>query len=380
MSKETMRAERLERLPPYLIARVEEKMRSMRAAGEDIISLAVGEPDFPTPQHIVEACQKAISEGDAHKYSDYSGIMEFREAISGRIREDYGVDVPTSEIIVTPGSKHAIFSTLSAYVNPGDKIGVVGPVYPMFNNVPSFLGAEAVAIPTRDDFGIDFEELEKSDAKIIILCFPNNPTGGVLEKEDVERLSEIAKRKDLTIVFDNAYEKLVYDRYKNIFPLVDSELRSRTIYIGSLSKTYAMTGWRLGYVIAPENLLKNVLSVEELNNSCTSIFTQKAGVAALEGDQSCVGEMVGEYQKRRDVLFDCLKKKFTLHKPKGAFFLFAGVDGKSLEVSERILEEAKVATVPGIGFGELGEGHVRFSFSTPIENIREAVRRLDEVL
>jgi len=380
MSRNTTRAERLDRLPPYLIARVEEKMRSMREAGEDVISLAVGEPDFATPSHIVEACQKSLEDGDAHKYSDYAGISEFREAISNRVKEDYGVDIPTSEIIVTPGSKHAIFSTLSAYANPGDRVGVVGPVYPMFNNVPRFLGAEVEAIPTRDDFGIDFEELEKTEASIIILCFPNNPTGGVLEKSDLEQLSEIAKRKNLTIVFDNAYEKLVYDGYENVFPLIDSELRERTIFIGSLSKTYAMTGWRLGYVIAREELVQNVLRVEEINNSCTSIFTQKAGVAALSEDQSCVKEMVGEYQKRRDVLYDCLKKKFSVNKSKGSFFLFPEVEGKSLDVSEKILEEAKVATVPGIGFGELGEGHVRFSYSTPIENIQEAVRRIDEVL
>jgi len=375
-----MRAERLERLPPYLIARVEEKMRSMREAGEDIISLAVGEPDFPTPQHIVDACREAVGHGGAHKYSDYSGIPEFRDAIRGRLNQDYGVDVPASEVIVTPGSKHAIFSTLSAYVNPGDRVGVVGPVYPMFNNVPRFLGAETVGIPTTGEFEIDFEALENTDAKVVIVCFPNNPTGGVLEEEDLGRLSEVARKNDFLVIFDNAYEKIVYDGYRNVSPLVDSELRERLIYIGSLSKTYAMTGWRLGYVVARENLLQNVLRVEELNNSCTSIFTQRAGVAALEGSQKCVDEMVGEYQRRRDALFGCLEKRFTLQKPKGGFFLFPQVEGSSLDVSERILEQARVATVPGVGFGELGEGHVRFSYSTPIENIEEAVRRIDEVL
>lgn len=378
-------ADRIKRIPPYMIAEIEELVQELEGKGKDIVHFDVGDPDFNTPENIREAGKKALDQGLTH-YPPYRGIQEFREAIAYRIEEDYGVDLnPDKEIIATPGSKHAIFDAIMAFVDENDVVAIGSPAYPVFYNTVCLAGGKPVSMPLSENFTLDIEKFDEitKKANVVVLNFPNNPTGGVLEHELLDDIAEITKKRDLLIIYDNAYEKIVYDNYKACFPLMNEDLKDYMILIGSLSKTYAMTGWRVGYMVGNEDLLNKALEIEKLANSGVPVFVQKAGVEALTGDQRCVEDMVKEYDARRELLVKGLNRVegFKCEYPKGTFFAFADVRelGSCVEISKYLIENG-VSTVPGLGFGSEGEGYIRFAFTVNREEIKRGISRIKEAI
>jgi len=375
-------AERLGKLPPYVIADIDEYTSKLAAQGKDLVRLDVGDPDFDTPEFIKEAANKYIHEEGLNAYSPYRGIPELRQAIADKVREEHAVEVdPEKEIIITPGSKHAIFSTLQASVNPGDSVLIGDPVYPMFRNVTLFCGGKPKSLPLREELDYSFrpEEL-REESKIAVLNFPNNPTGGVIEEKMLSEIAENTKGK--LVIYDAAYEKITFDGYKAPFPWACEELRDNCIILGSFSKTYAMTGWRIGYVIARKETINRVLEVEKISNSCTPMFLQKACIDALEKGDESIRKMNLEYQKRRDALSGGLRKiGIKANKPKGAFYIYANVkeQGDSMAFAKKLIDHG-VTCVPGIGFGPSGEGHVRFALTEKVERIKTAVERIKGAL
>ncbi len=375
-------ADRLEKLPEYVIADIEEYASKLIEQGKDLIRLDVGDPDFDTPGFIKEAANAALNEHGMNSYSPYRGIRELREKIAEKIHEAHGVDVdPETEVLIVPGSKHAIFSSLMASVNPGDKVLIGDPVYPMFWNVSLLCGGTPKSLPLREelDFSIDPGEL-KDECKVAVLNFPNNPTGGVIERKELDEIAENTKGK--LVLYDSAYEKIVYDGYEAPFPWECPELRENTVVLGSFSKTYSMTGWRIGYVVAKKEILDRILEVEKISNSCAPMFLQKACVTALEKGEESIREMNLEYQRRRDALSDGLRGVgLKANKPKGAFYVYTNVReyGDSKEFAKKLID-AGVTCVPGIGFGPSGEGYVRFALTEGVERIRVAVERIKKAL
>jgi len=381
-------SEKLDRLPPYLISETEELASRLTAEGKDLVRLDVGDPDFDTPPHIKKALVDALNKKGMNQYSPYRGIRDLREAIAEKVRESHGVDVdPETEVLITPGSKHAIFSSLTATIDAGDRVLVGAPVYPMFRNVTCFCGGKVVSLPLKEELGFRFDagELRKKigGCKVAVLNFPNNPTGGVLEKKDLEEVAEASKGKDTLILYDSAYEKITFDGYEAPFPWEVSELRENTAILGSFSKTYAMTGWRIGFVIAKKETVNKILQVEKISNSCTPMFLQEACAVALRGPQKCVEQMNKEYAKRRDTLVNGLNKiGLPVHSPKGAFYIFANISkysNSSIEFARKLIE-AGVTSVPGLGFGDEGEGCVRFALTEEPARIKLAVSRIQKVL
>lgn len=381
-------SEKLGRLPPYLIAETEELASRLAAEGKDLVRLDVGDPDFDTPPHIKKALVDALNRKGMSHYSPYRGIIGLREAIAEKVREAHGVDVdPETEVLITPGSKHAIFSSIQATVDPGTRVLVGAPVYPMFRNVTCFCGGSVVSLPLKEELGFRFDHNEFrekiSGCSVAVLNFPNNPTGGVLEKKDLAEVAEASRKKDALILYDSAYEKITFDGYKAPFPWEVGELKENTAILGSFSKTYAMTGWRIGFVIAKKEAINRILQVEKISNSCTPMFLQEACAVALRGPQKCVEQMNRKYEKRRDALVDGLNKiGITVRSPKGAFYIFANISKyskSSIEFARKLIA-AGVTSVPGIGFGDEGEGYVRFALTEGPERIKLAVSRIKGVL
>lgn len=381
-------SDKLGRLPPYLIAETEELASKLMAEGKDLIRLDVGDPDFDTPAHVKKALVKALNEAGMNQYSPYRGIKSLREAIAEKVREAHGVDVdPETEVLITPGSKHAIFSSLQATVDAGTRVLVGAPVYPMFRNVTCFCGGTVVSLPLREELGFRFDvnDLRKklSGCSVAVLNFPNNPTGGVLEKKDLEEVAEASKGRDSLILYDSAYEKITFGGYEAPFPWEVPELRENTAILGSFSKTYAMTGWRIGYVIAKKETIDRILQVEKISNSCTPMFLQEACAAALRGPQDCVEKMNKEYERRRDALVGGLNSiGIRTGTPKGAFYVFTNVSKyskSSIEFARKLIE-AGVTSVPGLGFGDEGEGYVRFALTESPKRIEVAVSRIKGVI
>lgn len=381
-------SEKIGRLPPYLIAETEELASRLVSEGRDLVRLDVGDPDFDTPPHIKKALVKALNEKGMNQYSPYRGIKSLREAIAEKVEEEHGVDVdPETEVLITPGSKHAIFSSIQATVDAGTRVLVGAPVYPMFRNVTCFCGGSVVSLPLREELGFrfdinDFRE-KISSCSVAVLNFPNNPTGGVLEKKDLEEVAEASKNKGSLILYDNAYEKITFDGYKAPFPWEVGALKENTAILGSFSKTYAMTGWRIGYVIAKKETINKILQVEKISNSCTPMFLQEACAVALRGPQKCVEKMNREYEKRRDALVGGLNRiGIKTGTPKGAFYVFTNISKyskSSIEFARKLIE-AGVTSVPGLGFGDEGEGYVRFALTENPKRIKLAVSRIKGVL
>lgn len=371
-----------------MIAETEELASRLAAEGKDLVRLDVGDPDFDTPPHIKKALVDALNRKGMNHYSPYRGIRSLREAIAEKVREAHGVDVdPETEVLITPGSKHAIFSSIQATVDPGTRVLVGAPVYPMFRNVTCFCGGSVVSLPLKEELGFRFDHNEFrekiSGCSVAVLNFPNNPTGGVLEKKDLAGVAEASRKKDALILYDSAYEKITFGGYKAPFPWEAGELKENTAILGSFSKTYAMTGWRIGFVIAKKEAINRILQVEKISNSCTPMFLQEACAVALRGPQKCVEQMNREYEKRRDALVGGLNKiGINVRSPKGAFYIFANISKyskSSIEFARKLIA-AGVTSVPGLGFGDEGEGYVRFALTEGPERIKLAVSRIKGVL
>jgi aspartate/methionine/tyrosine aminotransferase len=365
------------------------KAKALEKQGKNIIHLEIGEPDFDTPQNIKEAAVKALYSGYTH-YVPAAGIPELREAIAEYVSKTRSIPVDPEEVVVTPGAKPIMFFAILACVNPGEEVLYPNPGFPIYESMINFVGAKPVPIPLKeeDDFSIDHEYVKENiskKTKMIILNSPENPTGGVLTKEDLKVIADcIAHRNDVIVLSDEVYSRIIYEEtHESIASLPG--MKEKTIILDGFSKTYAMTGWRLGYGVMRKNLAEKITQLMINSNSCTCAFVQIAGIEALKGPQDFVDRMVAEFRKRREIIVEGLNriKGITCKKPKGSFYVFPNITGtgmRSSELSDYLLNEAGVAVLSGTAFGEYGEGYLRMSFANSAENIKEALKRIETAL
>jgi aspartate aminotransferase len=381
-------ATRMSRLGTESAFEVLARAKALERQGREIIHLEIGEPDFDTPVHIRDAAKRALDEGATH-YGPAAGLPELREAIAKHVGATRGVPVSPEEVVVTPGGKPIMFFTILALVNAGDEVIHPNPGFPIYESVVNFVGGVPVPIPLREasGFGFDMDEFERRlspRTKLIIINSPQNPTGGVLERAQLERIAAAAVERNITILTDEIYREFLYDGEPvSLFGFPG--VRERAVLLDGFSKTYAMTGWRLGYGVMPAALADHVTRLMVNSASCTASFVQLAGVAALQGDQTPVGRMVAEFKRRRDLVVDGLNRLpgVSCIRPRGAFYAFPNVSrvGRpSGEVAETLLTEAGVAVLPGTAFGAHGEGYLRLSYANSEANLRAALERMRPVL
>lgn len=378
-------AARMDRMAPSGIRKVNEKALAMERAGEKVLHFEIGRPDFDTPEYIKKAADQAIEEGKVHYTSNF-GLMELRQAIAEKLKRENHVDYKATEVLVTVGLSEAVFAVLAALLDEGDELLVPDPVWLNYINVPNLLGAKAVTYSLKEENGYQMD-LDEVRSKItpktrgIVIVTPNNPTGGVLEEDVLKELAEIAKANDLMVIADEIYERLVYDGAKHVSIASLPGMKERTFTMNGMSKAYAMDGWRLGYVAAPEEYITVMNKFHQHNTTCAPNFVQVAGIAALTQEKDEVQKMVAEYQRRRDYAVQAINAidGISCLCPKGAFYIFINCKqlGKtSAELSQYFLEQAKIALVPGDVFGPGGEGYLRMSFAASYESIVEGCERL----
>ena len=381
-------ADRMDRLGTESAFEVLAKAKGLEAQGKDIVHLEIGQPDFITPANISEAAFKAMKDGHTG-YGPSAGLLEFREVIAEHISETRGVAIHPDEVTVTPGAKPIIFFTILALVNEGDEVIYPNPGFPIYESVIDFIDAKAVPLPLREEVGFRFriEDLEASISdrtKLLIINSPQNPTGGTLAKSDLEAIAELAVKHNFYVLTDEVYSRILYEGVHDSLISLPG-MKERTILLEGHSKTYAMTGWRLGYGIAPTELADKITQLTINSNSCTATFTQFAGIEALTGPQDFVREMVTEFRQRRDAIVDGLNaiEGVSCIKPLGAFYVFPNVSQLSLscqDLSDYLLEDAGVAVLPGTAFGKFGDGYLRLSYANSLENIQEALARMDSAI
>ncbi len=364
------------------------RARRLEAQGKDIVHLEIGEPDFDTPENIVDAAVHALRNG-AHHYGPSPGLPELRQAIAEEISRTRKISVDPSEVVVTPGAKPIIFFTILALIDPEDEVLYPNPGFPIYESMIQYLGAKAVPVPLLEEknWSLDVDDLAKkvsSSTKLLILNSPQNPTGGVIPLDDLHRIAELAHRYDFMILSDEIYCRILYvPEYHSISTLPG--MKERTIILDGFSKTFAMTGWRLGYGIMRPDLAGQVSKLQTNATSCTSTFTQLAGVEALRGDQTRPNEMLEIFRERRDFIVNGLNEipGFSCKMPEGAFYAFPNVKKlgvPSKKLADVLLEEAGVACLSGTAFGSWGEGYLRFSYANSQEKIAEALRRIKKTL
>ncbi|WP_448595811.1 pyridoxal phosphate-dependent aminotransferase [Thermoflexus hugenholtzii] len=381
-------AERMSRLGTETAFEVLARAKALEAQGREIIHLEIGEPDFDTPAHIKAAAVRALEEGWTH-YTPAAGIPALREAIADYIRRTRGIPVGPEHVVVVPGGKPIMFFAILALVEEGDEVIYPNPGFPIYESMIRFVGARPVPLRLRmeNEFRVDVEELARlitPRTRMLILNSPANPTGGVLTREDLEAIAELCLKHDLVVLSDEIYSRILYEG-EHISIASFPGMLERTIILDGFSKTYAMTGWRLGYGVMPEPLAEAVTRLMINSNSCTAAFTQIAGIAALTGPQDDVDRMVAAFRERREVMVEGLNRLpgFRCLKPKGAFYAFPNIEGtgmSSRELAHYLLEEAGVAVLSGTAFGEYGEGFLRLSFANSIENIQKALERIEKAL
>lgn len=381
-------AERVLKLKTESAFEVLKRARDLERQGKNIIHLEIGQPDFPTPVSICETGKKAIDDGHT-SYEPAQGILPLREAIAEYVTNRYDVSTHPDQVVVTPGAKPVVFFSILAVVNPGEEVIYPDPGFPVYESIIEFAGAKAVSIPLleENDFRLNPDDLKKvlnPKTKMIILNSPQNPTGGVLEKEDLLEIARLTEPYGTTILTDDIYKDIVYDDvFHSIYSLPG--VAERGIILDGFSKSYSMTGWRLGYGVMPVDLAKQLTLLMINSNSCTASFTQWAGVSALSGIGDELGEMMAEFKKRRSVIVDGLNRipGISCRMPKGAFYTFPNIreTGKTAgEMEDFLLREAGVASLAGTGFGKYGEGHLRISYANSMDNIKEALSRIENVL
>src|SRR6476646_4502254 len=379
-------ATRMERLGTETAFEVLVKAKALEAQGRDIIHLEIGEPDFDTPTNIIEAGCDALRKGFTH-YGPSAGMMELREAIAQQVSETRRVNVTPDEVVVVPGGKPIIFFSILALAEDGDEIIYPNPGFPIYESMINYVGAKAVPIRLREEleFRLDVEELTgliNDRTKLLILNSPQNPTGGVLTKEDIDAIARAIGDRNIMVLSDEIYSQLIFEGEHHSIMSIDG-MKERTILLDGFSKTYAMTGWRMGYGVMRPDLATHMTRLMTNSNSCTASFTQIAGVEAINGDQSSVDRMRDEFQRRRDVFVAGLNKikVFSCRMPKGAFYVFPNIKQtgwKSKPLADALLEQAGVAALSGTSFGEFGEGYLRFSVANSLENLQQALDRIDQ--
>jgi aspartate/methionine/tyrosine aminotransferase len=364
------------------------RARALEAQGRDIIHLEIGEPDFDTPRHIVEAGKQALDQGWTH-YGPTQGLPELREAIASYICRTRGIRVGAEHVCVVPGGKPIIFFPLMALVEPGDEVIYPNPGFPIYESMINFLGAKPVPIPLVEDRGFSFDLNVLKDSltpktKMLILNSPHNPTGGVIPAADVRAIADMVRDRDLIVLSDEIYTRIYFDEEPLSISTLPGMLE-KTIILDGFSKTYAMTGWRMGYGVMPTWLVDPVNKLMVNSNSCTASFTQRAGIAALNGPQDDVVKMVEEFRRRRDAFCAAMNTLpgFRCPIPGGAFYAFPNIQGtglKSKELADALLQKAGVACLSGTAFGAYGDGYLRFSIANSYEKLMDAVQRIRKFL
>ena len=382
-------ASRMDRMAPSGIRKVNEKALAMERNGETVIHFEIGRPDFDTPEYIKKAAIESLNAGDVFYTSNF-GTMELRQAIADKLRRENGLDYKATEILVTAGLSEAVFAVLATILEEGDEILVPDPVWLNYINVPNLLNAVPVTYALREENGyqLDLAEVRSKitpKTRAIVIVTPNNPTGGVLSRETLEALAKVAVENDLLVISDEVYERLIYDGEQHVSIASLPGMKERTFTMNGMSKAYSMTGWRLGYVAAPEAYLPAINKFHQHNTTCAVSFGQSAAVVALREEGDEVKEMVKEYQRRRDYAVKAINAIDGLSClcPKGAFYIFINCKAlgmKSAALADYLLDNAKIALVPGDVFGPGGEGYLRMSFANSYENIVEGCRRLAEAV
>lgn len=377
-------AERMGRLGTESAFDVLVRARALEAQGIDVVHLEIGEPDFDTPPHIVEAAVEALRAGQTH-YTPSAGLPPLREAIADYVTRTRGVVVGADRVIVTLGGKPVMFYSILALADEGDEVIYPDPGFPIYESVINFVGAKPVPLRLREEngFGFDPDELRSlvtERTKLVIINSPANPTGGIIEREALARLAELAVEHDFIVLSDEIYWRIAYDR-QPVSIVAFPGMEDRTIILDGFPKTYAMTGWRLGFGIFPPALVEAVNRLVVNSTSCAPGFTQLAGVAALTGSQDSVDQMVTEFRQRRDAVVAGLNEipGITCTMPAGAFYVFPNVSALGAPtgaIADRLLSEAGVALLSGTAFGQAGEGYLRLSYANSLENLQEALRRI----
>jgi aspartate/methionine/tyrosine aminotransferase len=378
-------AGRMARLGTETAFEVLVRARALEAQGKDIVHLEIGEPDFDTPGNIVEAAVTALREGWTH-YGPSAGLPELRQTIADSIAATRRIPVSPDEVVVVPGGKPIIFYTMLALIDEGDEVIYPNPGFPIYESMINYAGGKAVPIPLREelDFRLDPQELAAlitDRTRLIILNSPQNPTGGVLSRADIERIAAIIGDRDLMILSDEIYSRLIFEGEPFSIASLPG-FKQRTIILDGFSKTWAMTGWRMGYGVMRPDLAAHLARLMTNSNSCTASFSQRAGIEAIRGDQTAVGVMCREFQRRRDLFHERINrvKGFSCLKPKGAFYMFPNITKtgwQSKPLADALLAEAGVAALSGTAFGEYGEGYLRFSIANSVENINKAIDRIE---
>lgn len=379
-------AKRMSRLGTETAFEVLVRARALERQGKNIIHLEIGEPDMDTPANVVDAGVDALRKGYTH-YGPAAGLPELREAIAEEVGSSRGIKVSSDEVVVVPGGKPIIFFTILALVEEGDEVIYPNPGFPIYESMINFLGAKGVPIPLREerDFRLDVNELAgliNDRTKLIILNSPQNPTGGIITKEDVQDIARAIGDRDIMVLSDEIYSRLTFEGEPYSIASVDG-FKDRTIILSGFSKTYSMTGWRLGYGVMRPDLAAQFARLMTNSNSCTATFTQIAGIEAVRGDQSEPEKMRQEFQRRRDVFVSGLNqiKGFSCRMPKGAFYTFPNIKQTgwgSKKLADALLDDMGVAGLSGTAFGAQGEGYMRFSTANSIVNLQEALNRIDQ--
>lgn len=378
-------SDRVKGIFPSKIREVMDKAKNLKNQGIEIIEFSVGRPDFDTPIHIKEAAKNALDQGLVH-YTTSAGTLELRKAIKYRLEEDFQLKIDSEEIIVTLGASEANYIAMQTILSPGDEVLIPEPMYVYYNGWTFLGGATAV------NFSLDLimkqpEDLEKyitKNTKLIILTSPHNPTGQVIPPNSLKIIAKLAKKHNFLVISDDIYNKMIYDNKKYTNIATFDGMKERTLIIGSLSKTYAMDGWRIGYLIGPKPFIKQALKMHQHILSCPNTFVQEGARVALISSQNCVEEMVKEFDRRRKLMMSYLDDMgVPYERPRGAFYLFPCIKKYGLsskKFCDYLLEEARVAVVPGDAFGELGVGYARFSYTTSYKNIQKGMERIKQAL
>jgi len=364
------------------------RARALEAQGKSMIHLEIGEPDFATPPHIVEAAKQALDQGWTH-YGPSQGLPELRQVIAQEIFRTRGVKVGPEHVCVVPGGKPIIFFPMIALLEPGDEVIYPNPGFPIYESMIRFLGAVPVPMPLEEKRGFCFDlnlfrERLTDKTKMVVLNYPHNPTGGVIPAEDLREIAAILQDRDVIVLADEIYSAIRYTDEPFVSIASFPGMLEKTIILDGFSKTYAMTGWRLGYGVMPTFLAEAVTKLMVNSNSCTASFTQRAGIAAITGPQDCVTAMVAELRRRRDAICKGLNEipEFSCLLPGGAFYAMANVTGTGMdskELADYLMYEGGVSCLDGGCFGEYGKGYLRFSYANSMENLMEAVARIKKV-
>ncbi|HEY4270836.1 MAG TPA: pyridoxal phosphate-dependent aminotransferase [Candidatus Udaeobacter sp.] len=379
-------SERAAQLTPSLTLSIDSKAKAMKAEGLDVCGFGAGEPDSDTPEHIKRAAIEALEAGFT-KYTPSAGIPELRQAIADKLAADNGLNYRAAQVVVSNGAKHACYNAILATCQPGDEVIIPAPYWVSYPDMVRLVGAEPVIVPTseRNSWKMrpeDFENAMTPRTKMLIMNSPGNPTGSVYTREELEAIVNVAAEEDIYILSDEIYEKLVYDDAKHVsIGSLSQEAYDLTITINGFSKSYAMTGWRLGYLAAPDQIARAVDSIQSHTSSNPSSFSQYGALAALKGDQQPLADMREEFDMRRNYMFDRLSKisNITAIKPQGAFYVLVNISQLGLtsqNFADRLLSKANVAVVPGAAFGD--DRTIRFSYATSIDVIKKGLDRFQD--